>query len=110
MVEWFHCSLKSALSSRIASSDWVLHLPLVMLGLRTVPKDDTGLSVSKVFYGSPLTVPGEFLGRPELPPSAYLSKIKQAVTGFTVPPPHHVPQSLPHQLPAALCSAKFVFV
>ena len=110
MIDWFHCSLKSALRSRLAGFDWFLHPPLVLLGLRTAPKDDIGLSVSKAVYSSPLTVPGEFLGSPELPPSAYLSKIKQAVTGFTVPPPHHVPQSLPHQLPAALCSAKFVFV
>ena len=59
MIEQFHHSLKSALRSRLASSDWVLHLPLVMLGLRMVPKDDTGLSVSKVIYGSPLNVPQE---------------------------------------------------
>ena len=43
----FHLSLKSTLRSRLASSDWFLHLPLVLLGLRTVPKEDTGLSVSK---------------------------------------------------------------
>ena len=67
MIEWFHCSLKSALLSRLASSDWVLHLPLVLLGLRIVPKDDSDLSVSKAIYGSPLTVPGEFLRSPELP-------------------------------------------
>ena len=38
------------------------------------------------------------------------SKIKQAVAVFTAPLPHHVPQSPPCQLPAALLSAKFVFV
>ena len=45
-----------------------------------------------------------------MPPSGYLSRLEQAVAGFTIPPPHRVPQSLPHQLPAALLSAKFVFV
>ena len=44
MMEWFHCSLKSALCSGLASLDWFLHLPLVLLGLRMVPKDDTGLA------------------------------------------------------------------
>ena len=107
MIKWFHNSLKSALHSHLASSDWFLHLPLVLLGLRTVPKYDTGLSVSEAIYGSPLTVPGEFLGSPELPPSAYLSKIEQAVAGFAVPLPHHAPQSPPRQLQAALLSAKF---
>ena len=103
MIERFHCSLKSALRFRLASSDWFLPLPLVVLGLRTVPKDDTGLSVSEAVYGSPLTVPREFLGRPELPPSTYLSKIEHELTGFTASPPHHVLQSPPCQLPAACC-------
>ena len=110
MMEQFHGFLKSALCSCLASSDWFLHLPLVLLGLRTVTKDDTGLSVSNAVYGSTLTVLGEFLGSPELPPSAYLSKIKQAVAGFAFLPPHYVPQSPPHQLTAALLSEKFVFV
>ena len=67
-------------------------------------------SVSEAIYGSPLTGPGEFLGSPELPPSAYLSKIEQALAGFAVPPPHHVPQSPPRQLPAALLSIQNVCV
>ena len=79
MIEWFNCSLKSALRSRLAG---FLHLLLVLLGLRTVPKDDTGLSVSEAIYGSPLTVPGEFLGSPEFPPSTYLRKIEQAVAAL----------------------------
>ena len=80
------------------------------MGLRTVPKDDTGLSVSEAVYGAPLTVPGEFLESPELLPSYFLHKIKEAVAGFAMSPPHHVLPSLPHQLPPALLSAKFVFV
>ena len=108
MIKPFHGSLKSALCSCLASSDWFLHLPLVLLGLRTIPKADTGLSVSEAVFGSPLTIPGEFLGSPELPPSAYLSKIEQAVAGFAVPLPHHAPQSPPRQLQAALLSAVFV--
>ena len=65
-------------------------------------------SVSKDVYGSPLTVPGELLGSPELPSSTYLGKIENAMAGIVVPPTHHVLQS--HQLPAALMSAKYVFV
>ena len=40
----------------------------------------------------------------------YLSKIEQAVPGFAVPPPQHVLQSPPCQLPAAVLSANYVFV
>ena len=58
MIERFHRSLKTVLRAHLAGSDWFLHLPLVLLGLRSVPKEDTGFSVSKAVFGSPLTVPG----------------------------------------------------
>ena len=61
MIERFHRSLKSSLQARLASSDWVAHLPLVMLGLRSSPKDDSGLSPAGAVYGSTLSLPGEFL-------------------------------------------------
>jgi len=56
MIERFHRSLKSSLRARAADSDWVLHLPLVLLGLRSVPKEDTGFSISEAVYGSALTI------------------------------------------------------
>ena len=43
-IECFHHSLKSSLRARLASSNWVAHLPLVMFGLRSLPKDDSGFS------------------------------------------------------------------
>ena len=43
-----------------AGSDWFRHLPLGLLGLRTVLKDDSGLSVFEAVYGSSLTIAGEF--------------------------------------------------
>ena len=103
-------AIESALQSRLAGSDWFHHLPLVLLGLPTVPKDATGLSVSKLVYGSSLTLPGEFLGSPELPPASFLRKIEDAIGGFGIPPPHHVRSSPPQQLPPALLAAEFVFV
>ena len=110
MIERFHRSLKAALRARLAGSNWFSHLPLVLLGLRTVPRDDTGTSASEAVFGAPLTVPGEFLGSPESPPSAFLQRIEDAVAGFAVPPPHHTHLSPPRQLPPALQTCKFVFV
>ena len=110
MIERFHRSLKASLPARAANSDWVSHLPLVLLGLRSVPKEDTGFSVSEAVYGSALTIPGEFLDGPELHSSQFLSKIGKVISGFSVPPPHHVPQQSPAEVPAALATAKFVFV
>ena len=40
----------------------------------------------------------------------FCKKIENALTGFTVPQPHHVSNSPPQQLPPALLTAKFVFV
>ena len=71
MIERFHRSLKTALRFCLAGSDWFLHLPLVLLGLRSVPKEDSGFSVSEAVFGSPFTVPGEFPKGGEISPSNY---------------------------------------
>ena len=47
LVEPFHRSLKTSLLARLAGSDWYDHLPLVMLGRRTTPHEETGFSASK---------------------------------------------------------------
>ena len=78
--------------------------------MRANPKDDTGLSVSEAVYGSPLTLPGELVDIPELLPDAFLRKVNRAIDGFAVSPPHHVCPVPSVQLPAALVSAKYVFV
>ena len=87
MIERFHRSLKSSLRARASESDWVSHLPLVLLGLRSVPKEDTGFSVSEAVYGSPLTIPGEFLEAPEIPSLQFISKVEKVIAGFSTPPP-----------------------
>ena len=108
MIERFHRSLKSSLRARAANSDWVSHLPLVLLGLRSVPKEDTGFSVSEAVYGSALTIPGEFLDGPEIPSSQFISKIEKVISGFSIPPPHHVPQQPPAEVPASLTTTRFL--
>ena len=67
MIECFHCSLKSSLRAHLAGQDWVYHLPLVLPGLRTTPKEDCGYTPAEAFFRTQLAVPGEFLDAPELP-------------------------------------------
>ena len=81
---------KSSLRARLASSDWVTHLPLVMLGLRSSPKKDSGFSPGEAVYGSNLSLPGEFLEHSEIPPENFLHKVELALQGFSGPPQHHV--------------------
>ena len=78
IVERFHRSLKSSLQARLAGSDWFSHLPLVLLGLRATPKDDTGLS--EAVYSSPLTLPGDV---PELLPYTFLRKVNRWIRRFS---------------------------
>ena len=113
MIERFHRSLKSSLRARLAGSDWVNHLPLVMLGLRSWPKEDSGFSPAKAVYGSNLSLPGEFLEHSKISPETFLQKVERAVQGFSWPPRHHVtpqPQPQPQPLPRALMEAEYVFV
>ena len=86
MIECFHRSLKSSLRARLAGSDWVNHLPLVMLGLRSSPKDDSGFSPAEALYGTNLSLPGKFLEHTELPPDVFLRKVERAIQGLSGPP------------------------
>ena len=76
MIEHFHRSLKTALCARLAGSDRFLHLPLVLFGLRSGPKEDIVFFVSDAVFSSPLTVSGKFLESAELLPLAFLQKIE----------------------------------
>ena len=60
MVERSHRTMKAALTARCAGNDWFHHLPWVMLGLRTCPKEGLDASPAEMVYGEPLVVPGEF--------------------------------------------------
>ena len=61
-----------------------------MLGLRSSPKDESGFSSAEAVFGSPLSLPGEFLKHSEIP--------------------HVTPQPQPQPLWQALLDAEFVFV
>ena len=98
LVECFHCSLKTSCHAHLAGPDWFDHLPLVMLGLRTTPRDETGLSASEAVYGAPFCLPGEFHDSVDLPP-------REFVRGLTLPSPHQVASPSAH-VPAALASAE----
>ena len=110
MIERFHRSLKVSLRARAAGSKWVQHLPLVLLGLRTVPKEDTGFCSAEAVYGLGLCVPGNFLRIPEFPPESFLRKIQWASSGGFSAPPHHVVDLDPKPLPSSLTQADFVFI
>ena len=58
MVERFHRTLKAAL--RCCTQPWLDALPMVMLGLRTIVKEDLQASPSEMLFGTTPCIPGEF--------------------------------------------------
>jgi len=108
MVERFHRSLKSSLRAQSEPTFWVSNLPLVLLGLRTVPKEDTGSSSSKAVFGTQLCLPGEFIDSGEMSQPAFIQRINQAVSNFSNSVPRH--RSVQPRVPPALKTCKFVFI
>jgi hypothetical protein len=88
MVERVHRQLKDALRSRSAGDRWPEHLPFVLLGLRTAPKEVSGVSSAELVYGMPLTLPGEVKDVPEASARVFLDKLDSPH-----PPPTWVPLS-----------------
>jgi transposase InsO family protein len=108
MIERFHRQLKNSLRARLCGANWMDHLPWVLLGLRAAPKEDSGVSTAEMLYGSPLSLPGQFLASKEPPPERFLSQLQELAAGF-VPPPIRPPPIGPAVSPALL-AARFVYI
>lgn len=82
MVERTHRQLKDALRSRLAGDKWPEHLPWVLMGLRSAPKEDTAVSSAELVFGLPLTLPVQLLNTPEPPLEDIVDQLRR-----TQPPP-----------------------
>ena len=106
LVERFHRHLKSALRARLNGPNWLDELPWILLGIRTAPKDDLKSSSAELVYGSPLTVPGDFISPPGINPfpDNQLRHLREhAETLAPVPTSQHGPVTtfIPHTLTVA---------
>jgi Integrase core domain len=114
MVERMHRRLKDALRARATSGTWLQNLPWVLLGIRTAPREDSGVSAAEAVFGNTLAVPGEFLSTPEQP-EKFLEDLKVTMSGFKPTPTRHnissrQRQSQQRELPPELRTARMVFV
>lgn len=113
LVERFHRSLKTSLKARLQAHNWIDEIPWTLLGLRTAPKEDIGVSSAELVYGEALTVPGDFISSESQPWSAkhFLNITAPKISCETSKPlptsAHSVPGSY---VPKSLQRAKFVFV
>jgi hypothetical protein len=89
MVEHSHRQLKNALRALLAASEWLDHLPRVLLGLRSAPKEESGISSAELVFGHPLSLPFGFVDAVEPPAVVFLEKMRVS----KVPPPPTRPLS-----------------
>ena len=109
MVEHSHRQLKKVLRARLAASDWLDHLPWVLLGLQSAPKEESGISSAELVFSQPLSRPGGFVDVAEPPAVVFLEKMRVS----KVPPPPTRPLSYAQVVsrPApGLEEASFVYV
>lgn len=108
MVERVHRQIKEALKARGAGSDWPSHLPWVLLGLRSAPKEDSNISSAEILYGAPLVLPGQVGGVPETPAAVFSEKIRAAPSSIAARPAPA--PALDAAVPENLQDAVFVYV
>ena len=75
LVECFHRHLKVAMRALLSGPNWVDELPWVLLGIRMVPKVDLKCSSAELVYGTPITLPGDFVATQEEPSSEGVSSL-----------------------------------
>ena len=108
MVERAHRTLKAALMARDAGANWISHLPWVLLGIRTMPREGISISSAEMVYGDTLVLPGEFF--PSNQPSPPNLDLLRARVGDLAPfKPTKINSRTPF-IPEDLSHTKFVFV
>ena len=113
IVERLHRQLKSALKARLIGPNWMDELPLVLLGLRSIPKEDLGCAPSELVYGTSLRLPGEFFeeSRTSTDPSVseLLTYLRTTMEKIRPRQTTHHRQHIAYA-PSELQNCKFVFV
>lgn len=115
MVERFHRQLKASLMAHESPEQWAVHLPLVLLGLRTVIKDDLGCAASQMVYGTSLRLPADFLVPPQPqdnPSSPGPSYVKDLTRFFSYirPQPPRPCSTKPTFIHPSLSVSQYVFI
>ena len=110
LVERFHRRLKDSLKSKLTGPNWMDQLPWVLLGIRSEPKEDLEASTAELVYGSPLTVPGDFVPFSDSEPKPEdIQELRDKVSQF-VPVPMSTHGNTKSYVPSKLLKAEYVFI
>ena len=108
MVERVHRRLKDALRARSAVTTWSSELPLVLLGLRSAPREDTNVSAAEMLYGTALTLPSSFVDPRPDDTLSFFSRMRRNLLSLPVQQTRPSPRS--DWLDPRLMDASHVFV
>ncbi|GBN33744.1 Transposon Ty3-G Gag-Pol polyprotein [Araneus ventricosus] len=109
MVERMHRPLKQALMC--SKQTWFEALPLALLGLRTVLREDINATAAELTYGTNLRVPGQFFvdSNISIPLPDYLSRLQELMRALKPSDPvHHGLKAV--YMPKDLQTCSHVFV
>lgn len=112
MIERWHRTLKTALMCH-ETMNWIDTLPTVLLGLRTVYKEEMKCSPAEMIYGTSLRLPGDFFVENNAPndPSIFLEKFKRDIRRLKpTPASHHRTDSIFVHKDLPKCSHVFLRV
>ena len=101
--------------ARSPLADWMVHLPLVLLGIRTSVRQDSSWCPAELVYGATLRLPGEFLAPPSgldvAPSTEYVTDLQRALAAMRpAPSAHHLGTASRTAVPSSLDSTSHVYV
>lgn len=110
LVERFHRTLKTSLSTKSNNGNWVDELPLVLLSLRNTLKEDLKCSAAELVFGTSLSLPGQYFTpvTNSTPACSFIQELRLKMANLSYTPPRHRPVDV--HLPSKLQEAEFVFL
>lgn len=110
-VERFHRQLKAARTASEDTRSWIERLPLVMLALRSVVKEDLKkCTTAELVFGSPPTLPGQMMEKDvsTRPSTYFIQDLKERVSNLVFTPTRTSNRAI--FVPRTLENCEFVFL
>lgn len=110
LVERFHRHLKASLAMRPNTTNWVDNLPLVLLLIRKVVKQDSGCTPAEIVFGTTLSLPGQYFHNKDdaHPTTTFVQDLKARMSKLHFTPIRQASRQV--HIPKTLFDSEYVFV